>query len=147
MRLAFLRTGSVSLGDCYGLDHFVARDGKWWHSAIQFTFGLVPNEHIWFTALPRKGVCWERLGNVGAYDMLNVPVTPEQELAAHRFAVSQIGRPYDWRGMLGVGNGNGAYCTEVVVETMQAIGLFPDLEACKQHAAEFYAIARKTFEG
>jgi uncharacterized protein YycO len=97
--------------------------GKWSHIDVATPGG-------WIGALFRGGVQVRPLNTVGVDQLMcTVEVTDAQGAAIIAFLVAQIGKPYDWRSLLGFlvrrdwREPDSWFCSELVVAAFEAGGV------------------------
>jgi hypothetical protein len=62
--------------------------------------------------------------------LIDVPATDDEEAAVHAWCIGQLGKGYDWRGVLGMilpcraDEKTRLFCSETVVAALQQIGRF-----------------------
>lgn len=106
--------------------------GEFSHTELVFSDGR------WIGASGRgkdKGVRWAVVPlSLDNWIFVTVDATEEQEKEIRRLAVSQIGQPFDWKGVIShlipwLESDDGFYCTNFIVRLMHAVGLWKDIPA------------------
>ncbi len=87
--------------DIGGFRSLIARvTGAPCHVALVFTFPSGPRTVIEADGHAVREIDAEKRFRVGQWTMVPVPVAPIDVAAGYRFARAQIGKPYDWFGVL-----------------------------------------------
>lgn len=112
---------------------------------------LVFSDGVWFSTDPAALVV--RLNPAGydeGYDFVDVFVTEEQERVVRAWAISQVGKGYDWVGIflsqflpLGVQEPNRWFCSEIVTAALQRIGIFAGVKPSSVHPNRLFNMASK----
>jgi len=130
INLAFMRTNRTN-----PVQVAVARGGDWWHTGMVFSDGL------WFTSRPGTGVCFDRLGSVGEYDLVPLPaVDAKQEGKVLSWCKQHLGEPYDWRGlMLDKPTPGHWFCAEACSTPLQLYaGMFAGVDLTQVHSTALH---------
>lgn len=116
---------------------FYKGKGKIWSSLVRWWTGskyshceLVLSDGTWISADPKAGrvrYTWQDISN--DWDRVEIKVTERQELIIRAWLDAQIGKKYDWCGILlsqvftlGTDNPVRYFCSELCVEALQRIG-------------------------
>jgi hypothetical protein len=111
---------------------------RWWTRSQYSHCELVFSNGLWFSSSPRDGGC--RFKSItpadGAWDFIEISLTPEQERAVYDFCLREDGCWYDWIGIiftqvlpLSFENPWWWFCSEICVAALQRAGLLAGVTA------------------
>lgn len=124
--------------------------GRYSHSEAYFD---LTDGRSWSSSNRDNGVRWKTIEFDKKWELVELPVTAEQEARIAMWCEAQVGRAYDWSGVFTFVNPfrrhkeSDLFCCEAVVCALQTEGFFAGVDSWKVWPSRLHQMAKELRAG